>query len=175
MSLADLWAMFGHFAMLSMIAIGGALSMSPEMHRYLVDTRGWLSHQQFTDSITLAQAAPGPNILFVTLMGWQMAGPVGAAVATVGMMLPSSIITYYANRWSTQRDDSRLVQAIRIGLSPIAIGFTGSAGWIIAVNNDVRWTLVATTVATVVVVMRSKFNPLWLIAAGALLGILGII
>ncbi len=175
MSGAELLAMFGHFAMLSAIAIGGALSMSPEMHRYLVDSRGWLSHQQFTDSITLAQAAPGPNVLFVTLIGWQAAGALGAVVATVGIMLPSSLITYYANRWTTSRDDSRAVRAIRLGLSPIAIGFTLSAGWIIAVNNDVRWPLVLVTVATVVVVMRSRLNPLWLIAAGALLGILGII
>ena len=73
MSQADLLALFVHFASLSPLAIGGALGTSPEMHRYLVDERGWLSHTQFVDSIALAQAAPGPNILFVTLLGWPAA------------------------------------------------------------------------------------------------------
>ncbi len=171
----DLLAMLGHFAMLSAIAVGGGLAMAPEMHRFLVDSRGWMSHQQFADSITLAQAAPGPNILFVTLLGWQAAGGVGALVATVGMMVPSSVITYAANRWSSRRGDSRVVQAIRLGMAPIAIGFTLSAGWLVALANDVRWPLAAVTLLTVIVVIGTRLNPLWLIAAGALLGIAGVL
>jgi chromate transporter len=175
MSATDLVDLFAHFAMLSLLSIGGALGTSPEMHRFLVESRGWIDHRQFTDSITLAQTAPGPNILFVTLLGWETAGAIGAAATTLGIMLPSSLITLYAHRLKTAHEDSRIVTAIRLGLSPIAIGMTTSAGWIVAASNDVNLRLAALTAVTMVVVLRTKFNPLWLIAAGAILGASGLL
>ena len=63
--------LFVHYLALSLMAIGGAISTAPDMHRYLVDQQHWMTEPQFNASITLAQAAPGPNVLFVALMGWQ--------------------------------------------------------------------------------------------------------
>jgi chromate transporter len=171
----DLLSMFGHFAVLSLLSIGGALGTSPEMHRYLVDDRGWMNHAQFTDSIALAQAAPGPNILFVTLLGWQAAGAAGALAATAGILLPSSVICVASGRWRTANESSRLVAAIRLGLSPIAIGLTLSAGWVIAVANNIDSGLWVLTVLAFVFFLASKRNPLWLIGLGALAGALGIV
>ena len=67
-------ALFGHFFMLSFLSFGGAMSVAPDMHRYLVDQTGLLSDVQFNASIAIAQASPGPNVLFVVVMGWQAAG-----------------------------------------------------------------------------------------------------
>lgn len=72
LSAQDWLSLFNHFASLSLLAVGGAMTTAPEMHRYLVDETHWLSETQFTSSIALAQAAPGPNILFVALMGWNV-------------------------------------------------------------------------------------------------------
>ena len=88
--------LFAHFLMLSMMSLGGAMSTSAEMHRYLVEQHGWLSQTQFNEAIALAQAAPGPNVLFVALMGWHVglnAGSttmalLGVAISMVGIMLP---------------------------------------------------------------------------------------
>ena len=66
---------------LSLMSVGGAISTLPEMHRFLVDQQRWLSNSQFNASIALAQAAPGPNVLFVALFGWNIglnAGSTGA-------------------------------------------------------------------------------------------------
>lgn len=172
---ADLLALFLHFASLSPLAIGGALAAAPEMQRYLVDQRDWMSHTQFVDSIALAQAAPGPNILFVTLLGWQAAGLSGALVATLGILLPSSLICFHGNRWQLAHRDARLARAIRRGLSPIAIGLTLAAGWIIAVANDSDWRLALLTLAALIFFLFSRRNPLWLIGAGALAGGFGIV
>jgi chromate transporter len=172
---ADLAALFVHFATLSLLSIGGALGASPEMHRYLVDEQGWLGHDAFTDSIALAQAAPGPNVLFVTLLGWHAAGTLGALAATVGILLPSSLLCFFGNRWRSANEDSRLVRAIRLGLSPIAIGLTLSAGWIIAAANNTDWKLGALTVLAFVFFLFSRRNPLWLIAAAAVAGGFGIV
>jgi chromate transporter len=175
-SVAELTDLFLKFASLSMLAIGGALGTAPEMHRYLVDDRGWIGDQAFTDSIAIAQAAPGPNILFVTLLGWQVGGAVGALAATLGILLPSSLATYWAWRWKGAREDSAIVAAIRLGLSPIAIGLTAAAGWVVAASsNHGDWRLWLLTAGVVAVVLRTRINMMWLIGAGAALGALGIV
>lgn len=176
MSPSELLELFLHFASLSLLAIGGALGMAPEMRRFMVDEQHWISGTQFTDSVVIAQAAPGPNILFVTLLGWQAGGTLGALATTVGLLLPSSLATWWGWRWKQAREDSPLVGAIRLGLSPIAIGLTASAGWVVASGaNQSDWRMWALTGVTVAVVLRTRLNMLWLIAAGALLGALGII
>jgi chromate transporter len=176
MSPSELLTLALDFATLSLLAIGGALGTAPDMHRLLVDDGGLMTDRQFTDSIAIAQAAPGPNILFVTLLGWQAGGPMGALATTVGMMVPSSFATFWGWRWKTARDDSALVAALRLGLSPIAVGMTAAAGWVVAAggNRDDPWLWVLSAV-TVIVVIRTRLNMLWLIAAGAALGALGLV
>jgi chromate transporter len=174
MTHADALDLFLRFASLSLLAVGGALGTAPEMRRFLVDERLWISGVQFTDSIAIAQAAPGPNILFVTLLGWQAGGALGAFAATAGLMVPSSVVTWSAWRWKRASEDAPLVAAIRLGLSPLAIGLTASAGWVVAAgsnHDDLRmWAL---TLVTAVIVATTRLNMLWLIGAGALLGALG--
>jgi len=165
-----------HFASLSLLAIGGALSMAPEMRRYLVDERHWMDGSQFTDAIVIAQAAPGPKILFVTLLGWQAGGAAGALASTVGLLLPSSLATWWGWRMKRASEDSTWVASIRLGLSPIAVGLTAAAGWVVAdSNNHADWRLWAITALTTVIVARTRLNMLWLIAAGAVLGVTGVI
>ena len=77
-----------HFLVLRLLAVGGAITTAPDMHRYVVDERDWLSDAQFTASIAIAQAAPGPNVLFVAVLGWNVAGPLGALATMAGMLLP---------------------------------------------------------------------------------------
>lgn len=176
MSPPDLLDLFVHFASLSLLAIGGALATAPEMHRYLVDERAWMTTPQFNDAIAIAQAAPGPNILFVTLLGWQAAGAPGALAATVGQLLPSSLVAFWGWRWKSAREDTPIVAAIRLGLSPVAIGLTASAGWVIAcgANGEDRG-LWALTAVSALAVWRTRLGLLWLVGAGALLGGLGVV
>lgn len=176
MSTSALLDLLLHFASLSLLAIGGALSMAPEMRRYLVEERHWLEPSQFTDAIVIAQAAPGPNILFVTLLGWQAGGAAGALASTVGLLLPSSLATWWGWRMKRASEDSPWVAAIRLGLSPIAIGLTAAAGWVVAdSNNHTDWRLWAMTAVTCFIVARTRLNMLWLIAAGAALGMAGVV
>lgn len=175
MSGIDLLELFGHFALLSLLAVGGMIAMAPEMHRYLVDARGWLDHVHFVDAITIAQAAPGPNVLFVTLLGWQVGGAAGALAATIGALLPSCALSFAAQRWLATRRETRGVRAFRAGLGPIAVGLTLSTGWVLAREADTGWRAVVLTAATTVVVARTRLNPLWLLAAGAGMGAAGLL
>ncbi len=181
---SDWLALFGHFLSLSLMAVGAAFSTLPEMHRYLVDRQHWLTDPQFTASITLAQAAPGPNVLFVALMGWNVgmnaggygAALIGAVVCLVGMLLPSSLLVYFASHWGQRNRDRHAVRAFKQGMGPVVIGLLIGTGWIMAsANGDPAsdWPLWLLTAAATIIVWRTRLHLLWLLGIGAVLGGLG--
>lgn len=174
MSVAMLADLFGHFAVLSLLSIGGVLSTAPEMHRFLVGERGWMSGDAFTESIALAQAAPGPNMLFVTLLGWQAAGLAGALAATLGTLVPSALVALVGGRWVRSHESASVVVAMRRGLSPIAIGLTAAAGWVVASGAaGTDWRLWAVTAAAAAIMLGTRINLMWVIGGGAALGAVG--
>jgi chromate transporter len=191
MTAADWLSMFLHFASLSILAVGGAITTAPDMQRYLVVEHSWLSHEQFTSSIALAQAAPGPNILFVPLLGWNLglnaaggleAGWYGFAMAMLGVllsllgiMLPSTVLTMLASRWGHRNRELRAVRAFKQGMAPVVIALLVATGWILAANsqaNDQHLALWAVAAATTVMVWKTRLHLLWLLGAGALAGAL---
>jgi chromate transporter len=196
MSMAPTFAnwldLFSHFATLSLLGVGGAITTAPDMHRYLVHQQGWLSEAQFTSSIALSQAAPGPNVLFVALLGWNLGlnaagGPAAGAVAwwtaLLGMvvtltaiMLPSSVLTYTATRWAHHNRELRAVRAFKTGMAPIVIALLIATGWLLTATHDQPardWPLWLLTATATLIVWRTRLHLLWLIGAGALLGGVG--
>ncbi len=177
----DLLALFGHFLMLSLLAVGGALSTAPEMQRWIVGEQGWLSEQGFASSVALAQAAPGPNVLFVAVIGYNVAGLSGATVAMLGTLLPSSLLAISAQRWGRKHERHLAVRAFHAGMAPLTLGLLLATGWLViepmlgrAIGSPVQvaagWALVA---ATVLLSLRTALPPLVPIAIGAALGALG--
>jgi chromate transporter len=124
--------LFAHFLVLSLLAVGGAITTAPDMHRYMVGEHHWITDAQFTTSIAIAQAAPGPNVLFVAVLGWNVAGPLGALATMTGILLPSTALSIYASRWGTARRETRAVRAFTTGLTPLTIGLLFATGWILA-------------------------------------------
>ena len=176
--------LFRHYFSISLLAVGGAITTAPEMHRYLVVQQHWLSEAQFNASIAIAQAAPGPNVLFVALMGWNVglnAGGVGPALLGMlttmgGMLLPSTLLTYLAARWGHENRGLRAVRAFKLGLAPIVIALLIATGWILASAHDQPardWPLWLLTLASTLLVWRTRIHLLWLLGAGALLGWFG--
>lgn len=192
MSLSDWLQLLLFHLSLSLLAVGGAITLAPDLHRWLVSEQGWLSEAQFTQSMALAQAAPGPNVLFVAMMGWNVGfqaaapaaapwlatllGTAGALVCLLGIMTPSSILTLIATRWCQKHRERLGVQAFRQGLAPIVVGLLLATSWLLGrsggqLAQDGRlWLL---TLACALLVWRTRLHMLWLLAAGALLGIMG--
>lgn len=175
-----------HFLTLSLLSVGGGITTAPDMHRYLVGQQGWLSDPQYTASIAIAQSAPGPNILFVALLGWNVglnAGGIGWAllglfVCMVGIMLPSSLLVYVTARWSHANRDLRAVRAFKLGMAPLVIALLIATGWILASANGgplQAWPLWIVTVVTALIVWRTRLHLLWLLGIGGVLGWFGII
>ena len=170
----DVLELFLHFLMLSGMTIGGAQTVMPDMHRFLVEVHHWITSKQFADAYALAQAAPGPNVMYVTLIGWQVAGWAGAFATTLGIIIPSTITTLAFARAIARNPDAPLVRAMRRGLAPVAIGLTFASAWILmqSINHD--WGGYLITALACAIVLRTQVNPLWLVAAGTLAGAAGL-
>lgn len=169
----DPWQLFGHFLVLSLLAIGGAIATAPEMHRVVVDQRGWITDTEFSASIALAQAAPGPNVLFVAVVGYHVAGLAGAGVAMAGMLLPSTLLAVAAGRLGARYAQLRPVRAAVAGLAPLTVGLILASGWILVeplARNPVALLLAG---AAALIAWRTRLSPLWLIAVGAGVGAAG--
>jgi chromate transporter len=178
--------LFGHYLLFSLMSVGSALTTVPEMHRYLVFQHRWLSETQFNNSIALAQAAPGPNILFVALLGWNLglnSGGIwlalgGALLALTGILLPSTIVTHLASQWGHRNRDLRVVRAFKQGMAPVVVGLMLATGWILARapgTSGHAWPLWVVTAISAGLVWRTRIHLLWLLAAGAMLGVMGAI
>jgi chromate transporter len=191
---ADWLALFTHFATLSLLAVGGAITTAPDMHRFLVSDQHWLTEAQFTSSIALAQAAPGPNVMFVALMGWNVGlnagGGLGAGwmgwvyafagvfVAMLGIMLPSTTLTFLAARWGHQNRELRIVRAFKQGMAPIVIALLIATGWLLIAGHNQPakdWPLWLLAFVSTLLVWKTKTHLLWILGAGALLGALGLV
>lgn len=168
-------SLFLYFLMLAFLAIGGAPSVLPEMHRYVVEIHGWITSAQFAELYTLAQVAPGPNVMYIPLIGWHVAGWAGAAATTIAFLVPSLTLTLVVAHLHTRHPTAPFAVALRRGLTSITIGLIFASGWILmrAVSEDWRGYLL--TGVTVAVVLRTPLNPLWLLAVGALAGVLGLV
>jgi chromate transporter len=194
LSVGDWLALFNHFLSLSLLAVGGAIITAPDMHRFLVDENQWLTEQQFSSSIALAQSAPGPNVLFVGLMGWNVGLNAGAGlgggwisvalsalgmlISLLGIMLPSSVLTYTTTRWAHKHRDNRWVKAFKQGMAPVVIALLVSTGWLLMAshNEPMRdWPLWLLTLVAMGLVWRTRIHLLWLIGAGAVLGAAGLV
>lgn len=166
--------LLGHFGMLSLLAVGGGGTVIPDMHRYLVESRQWMTDEQFAALYAISQASPGPNILFVALFGWQVAGAAGAFASMVGICGPSSVIALGFEYFAGRAPHALWPVLIRRGLSALTIGLLMSTGWVLAGSVDHRWTAAAVTLLTVGLMLKTKTHPLLLVALGGGAGLLGL-
>lgn len=192
---AHYWDLFVHFASLSLLSVGGAIMLVPAMQAFLVDDMHWMNVTQFNASVSISQAAPGPNLLFVGLMGWyvglgwlntsmpqanweaQLGVGVGSAwLALLGMVLPSTTLIYFAGRWARHQQDNLSLKAFKQGMAPLVIGLLIATGWTMgSVHGDWRldWPAWLLTAFAALIAWRSNLHVLILLALGGGVGAVG--
>jgi chromate transporter len=163
--------MAARFALLSILSFGGVNVVLPDAHRFVVDTQHWLTDQQFADFFAIAQAAPGPNFLIFALIGWHVAGVIGAITATLAIIVPAGTLAFIVGGLWHRFRNAPWRRAMQTGLAPVTIGLVFSSALVLSVAADHDWLTFAITVLTAVVALGTKLNPLWLFAAAGLLGI----
>ncbi|TCZ64364.1 chromate transporter [Roseicella aquatilis] len=160
------------FGILSLVAVGGANAVLPEMHRQLVDLHHWLDDATFSQLYALAQAAPGPNILVASVMGWRIAGLGGLAVATIGMLLPAAVLAWGMAGLVHRLRGAPWLKPAQGGLVPIAVGLLLAAGLVMAEASSQFGLLpLGIVAASSLFVWRTSYSPLWVLAGGGLLGL----
>ncbi|HQS18082.1 chromate transporter [Reyranella sp.] len=159
------------FALLSLVSIGGVNALLPEIHRQVVDIHGWMTDQAFATAFAIANASPGPNVIFVSLIGWQVAGLAGLLVATLALLIPSSVLAYFAGRVLTRWSHHPAVGLLRDALIPVALGMMLASGLSMmrTVDHDVVTVLIS--LATTVFVYTTRRNPLWALGSGAIVNV----
>ena len=171
----NLWEMALHYLLLSALAVGGLGSVIPDIQRYVVEQNGWFTARQFGEIYALAQVIPGPNVLIVTMLGWLVSGWQGALAVTVALFIPGSIISSMVIRAGAHNPEARVAVTVRRGLAPVVIGLSMSTAWIMFSTISGDWRAVIVTLLSVILVLRTPLSPLWLIGAGAALGMLGVV
>jgi len=161
------------FSLLSLITVGGVITVLPEMHRTVVEVHGWMSDTEFAHLFALAQASPGPNILVVSLIGWKVAGLAGAVVATGAVCAPSSILTYIVSSIWQRFRGNRWRGLFEDGLVPVTVGLMLAGGYLITLAADHSPLAFVITGVTAGTVLATRIHPLWLLAAGGMLGLAG--
>lgn len=154
------------FAVLSLVSIGGVNALLPEIRRQVVEVHGWLDDAAFTSAFAISNAAPGPNVILVSLIGWQVAGLGGLLVATLAIMLPSCTLAFFAGRAIARWSGSRAVAVIKGAWVPVGLGLMLASGVSMMRTVDRDVVTVAISLATAAFVLVSRRNPLWALAAG---------
>ncbi|KAF3996093.1 chromate transporter [Glaciimonas immobilis] len=162
------------FSQLSLLAFGGGNTILPEMQRQVVDLHHWMTAREFSAMFALAQAAPGPNMMVVTLVGWHVAGWQGVLVTSIAKFGPSSILTGIALHYWTRFKDARWRSVVQAGLVPVTVGLVAASAALITQASVHTWILGAITFLCALGTMRSRVHPLWFLAAGALIGLSGV-
>jgi chromate transporter len=180
----DVFSLFLHCLSVSLLAVGGGITLLPDFHRFLVAEKGWLVDAQFTSSVALAQAAPGPNVLYLAVLGWNAGFNGGgyamalacALAAMLGLLIPSSTFTLVITRWAHRNRELRGLRAFKQGMAPLVVGLLIATVWVLgSVNDDLArdWRLWMLSALTAALLWKTRIHLLWLLGAGAGLGALG--
>jgi chromate transporter len=168
---AILWTLFIVFSTVSVFAIGGPSALIPEYHRQIVENLHLMTDQGFVHSVVLSQLAPGPNMLFISFIGWQVAGLAGLLVSTFAIVGPTGLLAFTVGRVMEGQRDTSWVKAVKSSLAPIVVALTLASGLVTARAADHDAVGVALTLGSAGFMIAFKRNPLWVIAAGAVIGI----
>jgi chromate transporter len=171
----SLFSLAWTFGLMSLFAIGGANAAIPEIHRAAVELQHWMTDTQFADVFAIAQLSPGPNVLIVTLIGYQVAGIAGGLVATLAMCGPTAMLAWYVSRLMARSHHARWPAIIQAALVPVAIGLMSASGLIVALTCDRSWAGAAITAAAAMLAATTRINPLWMLLAAGCLGFAGVV
>lgn len=163
------------FGLMSLLAIGGANSTIPEMHRVAVDVQHWMSDAQFADMFAISQLSPGPNVLIVTLIGYHVAGIAGALVATFAMCGPSAVFAYFVSTALRQSSHLSWPAIFQAALVPISIGLMCASGLVLTLTSDRTWIAATITIGAAALALTTRINPIWMLVVGGILGFAGVV
>lgn len=164
--------LFLYFALLSLLSVGGISTIMPEMQRIVVDAKGWVGAAEFTQLFAVSQAAPGPNVLIVSLIGWKVAGIAGALVALAGICLPAAALAWWVGGLWDRFRDAPWRTLVQRALLPVTTGLVLAGGYVLAAPEGLDWRNALIAGASAAALYATRVNPLWILSGGGVAGAL---
>jgi chromate transporter len=168
-------SLFLKISAFSLVAFGGVNALLPVLYDLSVNQEHWISSQTFADYFAIAQAAPGPNLMTVTFIGWNVGGVLGAALATLAISWPSSIMIYFLQGYISAIQNKQRQKMIQYAAGALSVGLVLAAAWQISIQVNQSLAAYILTIGTITITFFTRWHPLYLVAAGAACGLLGLI
>ena len=171
------------FGSLSLMSIGGGNAVLPEMHLRAVNQNHWVNNAQFADLFSISQTAPGPSILIVGMIGYAaglpvggvLGGIIGGVVATIAMVLPAASLVYGITLFWQRAEESKWRIAVEKGFAPLTVGLILASSLVMSRAADHDWRAYLLTAVCTVIFVRTKLNPLLVVAVAGVIGYFGIV
>lgn len=166
-----LWQLFISFLKIGAFTFGGGYAMIPLIEREVIDRKGWVERDSFLSLLALAQSAPGPIALNTAVfVGYKIKGFGGAVAAVAGVVIPSfTAILIIATLFADIRYNTYVDAAFK-AMRPAVVALIAAP--IIGFVRQLHWSLCIVAAAIAIVVWQTSLSPIYLLAAGALVGII---
>jgi chromate transporter len=159
-------SLFALFVPLSFLTIGGGQAIIADVQRQVVSVHHWLTRTEFADVYAISRMTPGPGSLYITLIGWRVAGFPGALAATIAIFAPTIILTYFIAGFWSRHKDAGWKKSLEMGLKPVAAGLVLASVYVLLVNlTGTPWAQIIALGSTILLFV-SRINPLALLALG---------
>jgi chromate transporter len=168
---ASLPTIFWFFVKAGAFVFGSGLAIVPFLYGEVVQTNHWLSDREFLDAVAVAMITPGPVVITVAFIGYLMAGFWGMTIAAVGVFLPVYLLVVIPAPYFRRHRSQPTVKAFVDGVSAAATGAIAGAAYVLGTRSLTDFVTVAVAVATFIVLSKWKISELWLISAGAIIGL----
>lgn len=161
------------FFKIGAFTFGGGYAMIPLIQREIISVRGWLSLQEFIDIVAVAEMTPGPiAINSATYVGYRVAGVLGSAAATFGVVLPSFLVIVALARIYLKYRENPAVAGVTAGLKPGVVGLIAAAAISIGKETVTDWRGIVIGAGVAIAIKTFKVHPILAIVASAAVGIL---
>jgi chromate transporter len=167
--------LFLTFLKIGSVLYGSGYVLLAFLRTDLVVRYGWLTDQQLLDAIAIGQVTPGPLFTTATFIGYQLGGVSGAVLATVGIFLPSFVFVAITSPFIPRLRQSTWLGALLDGVIAASLGLMAAVTWQIGIASLVDPLTIALAVIGLVLLLRFRVNSTWLIAGGALIGLISIL
>ena len=166
-----MWALFLVFLKIGSVVFGSGYVLLAFLRTDLVVHRAWVTDAQLVDAVAIGQVTPGPVFTTATFLGYLLRGPVGAAVATIGIFLPAFLLVAVSGPLVPYIRRSATAGAFLDGVNVASLALMAAVSYQLGRAAIVDWVTVGLAIAGAILLLRFRINSAWLVLGGAFVGI----
>jgi chromate transporter len=169
---ASLGTLFGTFVKIGAVLFGSGYVLLAFLRADFVERLGWLTEAQLLDAVAVGQITPGPVFTTATFVGYLVAGWPGAVVATVGIFLPAFVFVALSGPLVPHIRRSPTAGAALDGVIVASLALMAVVSWQLGQAALVDSVTVLLAIVSAILLLWFRINSAWLVAGGALIGLL---